>query len=227
MLKSLVKIANKLDSLGLTKEADVLDREIVRLAQMDEMLDLKKEDDSSDASSRVGRAIEASKNIDHFKNTFRMRNPSSESKGSTFRDEQSPESLMNADWSEYNNPDIKGDAIGFRANIPGYFGMVELDGLDPKIPVKIVKAHFGAKDPNGDPINADCILPPSIVDRPETDFTTILIGPAGDKEIVYTFHPGPPLPPATMVWTQELADSVTNVGEAIDAGYKYGKLDGS
>lgn len=32
MLKQLVKVANRLDSLGLTKEADTLDREIVRLA---------------------------------------------------------------------------------------------------------------------------------------------------------------------------------------------------
>jgi len=32
MLKSLVKLANRLDSLGLTKEADIIDREIVRFA---------------------------------------------------------------------------------------------------------------------------------------------------------------------------------------------------
>jgi len=32
MLKQLVKVANRLDSLGLTKEADALDREIIRLA---------------------------------------------------------------------------------------------------------------------------------------------------------------------------------------------------
>jgi hypothetical protein len=40
MLKELVKIANKLDFLGLTKEADVIDQEIVRLAseEVDETL---------------------------------------------------------------------------------------------------------------------------------------------------------------------------------------------
>jgi len=38
MLKALVKLANRLDSLGLTKEADVLDREILKVASVDSSL---------------------------------------------------------------------------------------------------------------------------------------------------------------------------------------------
>lgn len=226
MLKSLVKIANKLDSLGLTKEADVVDREIVRLAQMDEMIDLKKEDDSSDESSRVRKAIEASIGMGHFEGAFRTRNPSPESEGSTFLEAQSPESLMEAEWSEYNHPDVKAPAVAFRANIPGYFGIVELSNVDPETPAQIVKAHKGAKNPDGEPEEAACIIPASEVPRPKADFTTILLGPAGDKEIVWTFFPGPPIAPSSRVWTQELADSITTVGDAINAGYKYGKFGG-
>lgn len=38
MLKALVKLANRLDSLGLTKEADVLDREILKVASVNSSL---------------------------------------------------------------------------------------------------------------------------------------------------------------------------------------------
>lgn len=225
MLKSLVKIANKLDSLGLTKEADVVDREIVRLAQMDEMIDLEKDEGSSDASSRVRRAIEASIGMPHFEGAFRTRNPSEESEGSTFREAQSPKSLMEANWSEYNHPDVKAPAVAFRADIPGYFGIIDLSEFKLKknglaTPVEIVKAHKGALE------EAACIIPASSVSRPEASFTTILLGPGGDKEIVWTFFPGPPIAPSSMPWTQDLA-GVTTVGGALDAGFKYGKLGGS
>lgn len=221
MLRSLVKIANKLDSLGLTKEADVVDREIIRLAQMDEMIDLEKDEGSSDASSRVKSAIEASIGMPHFEGAFRTRNPSSESEGSTFLEAQSPESLMDAKWSEYNHPDVKAPAVAFRADISGYFGIIELSEIDPETPVEIVKAHKGALE------EAACIIPASSVSRPEASFTTILLGPGGDKEIVWTFFPGPPIAPSSMPWTQDLADSVKTVSAAIAAGFKYGKLGGS
>lgn len=224
MLRSLVKIANKLDSLGLTKEADVVDREIVRLAQMDEMIDLEKDEGSSDASGRVKRAIEASIGMPHFEGAFRTRNPSEESEGSTFREAQSPVSLHGAKWSEYNHQDVKAPAVAFRADIPGYFGIIELSELNeinPETPVEIVKAHKGALE------EAACIIPASSVSRPEASFTTILLGPGGDKEIVWTFFPGPPIAPSSMPWTQELADDVTTIGKAIAAGFKYGKLGGS
>jgi hypothetical protein len=213
MLKSLVKIANKLDSLGLTKEADVIDREIIRLAQMDGM--------ASDASSRVRSAIEASIGMPHFEGAFRRRNPSKESEGSTFIEAQTPDSLMNANWSEYNHPDVKAPAVAFRADIPGYFGIIGLSEIDPETPVEIVKSQKGALR------EAVCIIPASSASRSEEDFTTILLGPGGDKEIVWTFFPGPPIAPSSIPWTQELADSVTTVGDALDAGFEHGELGGS
>lgn len=221
MLKSLVKIANKLDSLGLTKEADVLDREIVKLAQMDEMLDLEKEDGLSDPSSRVRRAIEASIDMPHFKGAFITRNPSPESEGSTFFEAQSPESLIEANWSEYNHPDVLSIAKAFRTDIPGYFGVVDLREIDSETPVEIVMAHKKTLD------EAACIIPASEMPRPKADFTTIILGPDDGKEIVWTFHPGPPIKPSAIIWTQDMADSVTTAGDAIAAGFKYGKFGGS
>jgi len=218
MLKDLVKIANKLDSLGLTKEADIIDAELIRLAQMEEVA----EPEMEDASGRVKSAIEASIGMPHFEGAFRTRNPSKESEGSTFRKEQTPKSLMDAKWSEYNHPDVKAPAVAFRADIEGWFGIIELSEIkEQDTPVEIVKAHKGALE------EAACIIPASSVSRPEASFTTILLGPGGDKEIVWTFFPGPPIAPSSMPWTQDMADSVTTAGDAIAAGFKYGKFGGS
>ena len=248
MLRSLVKIANKLDSLGLTKEADVVDRFILKMAQMEEVVEPEMEEEvdpkTKDASSRVRDAIAATTNpngsyMKHFLNAFITRNPSKESEGSTFIDPQTPDSLIAATWKPYNHPDVIPPAVAFRADIPGRFGIIELKNINESTPAEIVKSHKGAENPDGSPIEAACIIPKSVASMPESSFTTILLGPEDEKdeeskEIVYTFFPGPPINSRKtekgnsdpIFWTQELA-KVTTVGGALEAGFKYGKLGGS
>lgn len=57
MLKQLVKVANRLDSLGLTKEADALDREIVKLASDGDFSlgDFDSEEEGEDEGEIIGR----------------------------------------------------------------------------------------------------------------------------------------------------------------------------
>jgi len=217
MLKNLVKVANRLDSLGLTKEADVVDRFILKMAEMEEAV----EPEMGDASSIVRDAIQRSIGMPHFENAFRTRNPSPESEGSTFLEAQSAESLMEAQWEPYDHPDVKSPAIAYRADIPGYFGILELKDLDPSTPAQIVKAHKGAVE------EAACIIPSSDVQRPKADFTTILLGPGGSDLIVWTFFPGPPIAPSSMPWSEEMAENVSTVGDAMEYGFNYGKLGGS
>lgn len=220
MLKKLAKVANRLDQLGLTKEADVIDAFIVKVSQMEG--DLEESEDGPDSSQRVADAIRNSAGMPHFENAFITRNPSPESEGSTFLTTQSAESLASASWSLYNHPDVQAPAVAFKADIPGYFGMVDLEIIDPEIPVNLVKAHKGAME------EAACIIPSDSISRPKEGFTTILLGPAGEKgEIVYTFFPGPPIKPASTLWTQELSDNIKTVGDAISEGFKWGKLSGS
>lgn len=217
MLRSLVKVANRLDQLGLTKEADLIDSLIVKEAQMEDM-----PEDDGEASARVAKAISNSMGMPHFEGAFRTRNPSPESEGSTFLTAQDPESLSSASWTPYNHPDIKSPAVGFKADIPGYFGLVDLNELDESTPVEIVKAHKGANE------EAACLVSPEGISRPKSDFTTILLGPGGDRgEIVWTFFPGPPIQPTSTIWTQDLADRIKTAGDAIREGFKWAKLAGS
>lgn len=215
MLKDLIKIANKLDSLGLMKEADILDAEILRLAQL--------KPKSSDSSDVVKAAIENTLGMPHFEAAFRTRNPSPESEGSTFLEgqAQTPESLASAKWEAYDHPEIKSPATAYRANIPGYFGILDLSELDPLTPVQIVREHKGTTD------KAACIIPASGTERPKTDFTTIILGPSDKGLIVWTFFPGPPIQPSSMIWSEELASSIETVEDAIRAGFTFGKLGGS
>ena len=173
-------------------------------------------------------------------NAFITRNPSKESEGSTFIDPQTPESLIAATWKPYNHPDVISPAVAFRADIPGRFGIIELKNINKSTPAKIVEAHKGAENPDGSAIEAACIIPKSVASMPESSFTTILIGPENEKdekskEIVYTFFPGPPINSRKtdkgnsdpIFWTEEMANKVSTVGQAIEYGFKYGKLSGS
>jgi hypothetical protein len=219
MLRSLVKIANKLDSLGLTKEADIIDAELIRLAEMEELTI----GNESDTSEIVREAIERSKGMPHFEAAFRTRNPSPESEGSTFLEPQTPESLAAASWDSYDHPDVKAPATAYRANIPGYFGILDLSDpkLNPLTPVEIVREHKGTTN------KAACIVPASGVKRPESDFTTIILGPSEGGLIVWTFFPGPPIQPSSMIWSEDLANSISTVEAAKNAGFLFGKLGGS
>lgn len=209
MLSKLARVANKLDSVGLVKEADVIDRFILKLAQQ-----------GSVPSNRVWAAIQKSIGMPHFDNAFKTRNPSPESEGSTFLEPQTPETLMMASWEPANDSSIKAPAVGFVADIPGYFGVVDLAGLDRETPVTMVKAHKGAVN------EAVCLISGSDAERPRADFTTILLGPDDDGEIVWTFFPGPAISPSSFPWDESLTESVKTVSDAIDIGFRYGKLSG-
>lgn len=219
MLKKLAKVANRLDQLGLTKEADVLDRFLNKLAQMEDMSE--SDDDSSESSGRVAKAIENSAGMPHFENAFLTRNPSPESEGSTFLTAQSAESLASAEWTPYNHEDVISPAVAFKADIPGYFGLVNLEELPEDTPVQIVKAHKGAIE------EAACLVSPDGISRPKSEFTTILLGPGKEGEIVWTFFPGPPILPSSKLWTKDLADEVNTAGKAIAKKFKWAKLAGS
>ena len=93
---------------------------------------INEETDKLDATENVRAAIQRSLDMPHFKKTFLTRNPGPESEGSTFNEPQTPETLMQAQWSEFSHPDIKAPAVGYKANIPGTMNLIRLTDLDPQ-----------------------------------------------------------------------------------------------
>lgn len=247
MLSTLAKVANKLDSLGLTKEADALDKLISKLAATDDVLTLEEEQDYdmaehgfgkhpentmilsepeerdivSPARQRVIDAIKRSVGDPYFENIFIMRNPGSASEGSTFVRAQTPETLMASTWERWNHPAVEAPAIAFKApSIAGHFGILDLEKLPSDLPISITKDHKGAGN------NAVCIVTDKSVQRPLSRYTTMLLGPGEDGEVVWTFFPRPPTSPSNLPWDDSMI-GIKTAGDALSAGFKYGKLGGS
>jgi len=218
MIKKLIKIANELDKRGLRKEADYLDS-LLKIAEEDFEEEAEEDISDPDASQIVYDAIDRTIGMTHYENTFLTRNPSDESEGSVFSEAQTSDSLKTFDWEPYPHPAIMNPAQGYRANIPGVFGLIELKGLDPNTPVKMELGHKG-ETPFVMALVDKSDVPSELT---KTEFTTILLGPGEDGLIVWTFHPGPPVAPSTTTPSEETS-SVETAADAIDIGFDYAKV---
>lgn len=195
-----------------------LAQHFAKLAQETEEFSQEEENDTA----KVVAAIEKSKSMPHFQNTFLTRNPGPESEGSVFKTPQTPESLQAATWEYFNHPAVMSPAVAYRANIPGYFGVVNLEELPPETPVETTLGHKG-EDPFVSVLVEPKYVPDNLV---EADYTTILLGPEDDGEyIVWTFFPGPPVLPSTST-PEDLQREVETVKDALEEGLQYAKVKG-
>ena len=215
MLKELIKLANELDEKGMTEEADRLD-DIIEEAG--EEGDPKSTGSSADT---VRDAIERTMDMPHFKNTFLMRNPGTESEGSIFNEPQTPETLMAAEWKEFSHPAIMTPAVGYSAPIPGTMNLVKLETLDPQTPIRMELGHKGETEFVTTLINSSDIGQNGV----PVDHTVILLGPGEDGHIVWTFHPGDPIRPSTMTPSPE-TEAAKTVEDAMSLGFQLGKITG-
>ena len=204
-LKGLVSVSNSLDARGLVRLADRLDKIIFKIAE--------------DSSAIVSGAIDRTVGMPHYENTFLTRNPGNESEGSVFLDPQTSESLKVASWEPYDHAEISAPAQGYKANIPGTFGIVNLSDLDPETPAKSVLGHKG-EDPFAIVLVDKGDVPNELTN---TDFTTILLGPGENGLIVWTFFPGPPVAPSRTVPSPEI-EAIETVADAAALGFDYAKV---
>jgi len=242
ILRELIKISNELDRRGLVKEADAMDKiaqvtinddiDIITNDDLDEderaefgelgLLEDGQEPDDS-VSELVADAIKRTMGMPHFENTFLTRNPGGESEGSTFNEAQTAESLMAATWTKYDHPEVTGKAMGYRTDIPGTFGIIKLSDLDPEQEARAEPQHKG-EVPEGETLFVSVLVNEKNIPSELTSvgFTTILLGPGEDGDIVWTFFPGPPIQPSTTEPSAE-TETISTVADAIAAGFGYGK----
>lgn len=144
-----------------------------------------------DTQSRIEAAFD---NTDpaYMQKSLAQRNPGPSSAGSTFLSPVTEEDLKAGPWEPANDPGIASPAEGFRTDIPGILGVCELSQLPENQKVKIQAAHAGAFASGGSsPAECVSVIPDA---ARKVDFTTLIIGPKGDVEVVYTFFPGPAFP---------------------------------
>lgn len=172
----------------------------------------------STLSNRINTAIDNIKNIDpdYWNSTLQQRMPNGA--GSTVIKVSSPEDLehklRHAQWEQYDHPECAEGCTLFKTkDIQGHFGIKNLDSF-PNDTLFTVddrkntgKASLTAAGLKGDKVG----------------FTSIILGPEDDKEIVYTFHPGHPVSPS-IVDTEGLHGKQLTKSQALNLGFKNVKL---
>lgn len=174
---------------------------------------------------RIKEAIESTKELSktgvippqYFENTLASRQPNGF--GSRFAEAKSEKDLVEADWTEYQHPAVMAGCTAFRAPIPGVLGVVRLEDLPKDLPVVLddeKETGQVSAEVNRDAISSEI---------GEVDYTVIILGEEGGREIVFTFHPGDPIRPSVIPAEGNVGKAMT-VAEAIQLGFDYAKVRG-
>lgn len=111
--------------------------------------------------------------------------------------------LLGAEWEAYPHASIKAPAQGFRAQIPGKLGIVELSKLPANARVTLLDPKGGEAFWDGKQ-KVDAVVSAFAygLEAPDTDHTTMILGPEsqepGSPLTVWTFHPGSPVAPSAV-----------------------------
>jgi hypothetical protein len=167
-------------------------------------------------SSRVKEAIENTPS-DYWEKVLTQRASDGVPMGSRYdyTKEELNTILRSANWKEDNHSSISAPAVGFSAEIPGLFGLIEVSKLPSNTKLELVDPKNTGK--------VEVHVKDSSVDMPNVDKTFIILGPDGDKEVVWTFFPGDPIMPS-QVAAEGMAGKEVTAQEAKDMGFEWAKL---
>ncbi len=160
---------------------------------------------------------------DHWQGLLTSRVPGAGASGSVFHVDSAEDlvaRLRAARWEPLDHPGVRPPAIAFRTrDVAGHFGLVDLTELPSDAEVHLRDAHatgFLSAEVRG------------ALGEP-TDGATILLGPDGAGEVVWTFHPGLPVAPSTVAVGSVAVGSVggretVTAGEALAMGLRWAKV---
>ena len=124
------------------------------------------------------------------------------------------QALQAASWEPYEHPDVQAPATAFKAALPGIFGMVHLDTLPQDAQLQLV-------DPKATGVcEAAVVGGVSNLALLAVDFSTLLVGPGEEGEVIWTFFPGPPIRPSSL---KTEAGRILSWAEAKALGYEWVK----
>jgi len=168
--------------------------------------------------------------LDYFHKTLSQRLVNSPMRAGSWYDYASEEELLeavkSAEWEPYSHSEIKGAAQGFRARLPGYFGMATLANVPAHAEVKLIdpkggKADWDGKQKVGPAVSRE------FFQAPKVEYSTLLIGPLSNTIGFWTVYPGEPIAPSDTDREfdgEDRHNKVITVQEAMDMGFKYAKI---
>lgn len=121
--------------------------------------------------------------------------------------------LLAADWEPYSHPAVMSGCTAFKAALPGRLGVVDLATLPPDAVVTL--------DDRKNTGTVSAVV--SGVRGEMVDFTVAILGLEGEREIVFTFHPGDPVSPSQVPATGLHGQQVT-VSKARGMGLETAKI---
>lgn len=133
--------------------------------------------------------------------------------------------LMDANWEPWEdkyNVLSPGCKAFITYDIPGHYGMIDLTTRDPNEECFFV-----------DPKNTGMLsLAIATTDRADVDYTILIVGQEDGKDVMFTFHPGAPLPASTFKSGDkesggsgfEAGDKIT-VADAMRLGFRRAKAE--
>ena len=135
--------------------------------------------------------------------------------------------LLNSEWHPYEHPSIMKGCKGFRTDIAGHLGIIDLNDIPDDLEGVLDDRKYTGK--------ASVCL--SGIRRIPVDFTVLITGTeivnGEDKDVMFTFHPGPPISPSILDsrityyfgFPISLRDGKRiSVKKAKELGLKYGKI---
>ena len=119
------------------------------------------------------------------------------------------------DWEEYPEcPGLLPGCAAFKLQIKGYLGVIPLESLDDAQELRVV-------DNKGTGVAK--LLAPKEVSPQEVDLAVCILGEEDGREVIFTFHPGDPIPPDT-IKMEDLSRTSITVAEAKSLGFVYANL---
>jgi hypothetical protein len=151
----------------------------------------------------------------HFEMTLASRQPGGT--GSVFRSRTSRKDLERAEWLRYDSPHVAPGCVSFVTyDLPGHLGVVPLADVPCGQRVRF-------EDPKGTGF-------PSVVTTvrgpvgPSVGSTTIILGDRHGREVVYTFHPGDPIPPSRIPTAACPVEGEHDAALAWAIGFRWAKI---
>lgn len=164
--------------------------------------------------------------VDYLAKVLEQRNPGPKSLGSFFAEEQTPQSLMEADWRPYHHPAILDGVQGFLADIPGYLGLVHIDMVDFwDIPLFLAPSRKGTGF-----MEVTCTRDRNSVSDLESlrrSFSVALVGPGENgSDILWTVFPGDPIQPSAMECPVDFLEPLEiDANKARELGFEWAKVE--
>lgn len=170
-------------------------------------------------SDRLARAFDTTARMlpEHWHKLLlaRCRGPAAVGSVTDFTDPAALEAaLRRTTWSPYTHPAIQAGCVAFcTTELGGTQGVLPITDVSADAFVTLGDAHatgFVAAEVEG-------------VFGPRVDMLVMILGPEQGVEVVYTFHPGPPLAPSTLPAEGRQGTRIP-VSEARALGFEFVKI---